>query len=176
MELLTRHLEHGVAAARTFSGLMDIYEQNYIRLRRLIPDFEKIGANAVSTAPGSMDLHYECLQRSKYTTVFSLTYKFETLEPNLEIRVYHDARVAEVLASNVRLEGAYWWDRRHHKVSSLFRADLQNLQTKWRLNRFLHKWLHYCLKQGHMFVPQSSPWVRSIPEVSILQKQSPITD
>jgi uncharacterized protein YqiB (DUF1249 family) len=158
MELLTRHLEHGVAAARTFGGLMDIYEQNYIRLRRLIPEFDRIGANAVSTAPGSMDLHYECLERSKYTTVFRLTYKFETLEPNLEIRVYHDARVAEVLASNVQLGGAGWWDRRH-KVSSMFRADLQNLQTKWRLNRFLQKWLHYCLKQGHMFVPQSSPWV-----------------
>jgi hypothetical protein len=161
MELLTRHLEY-IAAARTFGGLMDIYEQNYIRLRLLIPDFDRIGANAVSTAPGSMDLHYECLERSKYTTVFSLTYKFETLEPNLEIRVYHDARVAEVLASNVRLEGVLG---RRHKVSSLFRADVQNLQSKWRLNRFLQKWLHYCLKQGHMFAPQSSPWVRTILEI-----------
>lgn len=161
MELLPKHLEHGVTAARTFSGLMDIYEQNYMRLRRLIPDFERIGAKAVSTAPGSMDLHYECLQRSKYTTVFSLTYKFETLEPNLEIRIYHDARVAEVLACNVQLEGADL-DKRL-RVSSLFRADLQNLRSKWRLNRFLNKWLHYCLKQGHMFVPHSSPWVLGVP-------------
>lgn len=175
MELLTRHLEHGVAAARTFSGLMDIYEQNYIRLRRLIPDFEKIGASAVSTVPGGMDLHYACLERSKYTTVFSLTYKFETLEPNLEIRVYHDARVAEVLASNVQSEGAYWWDRRH-KVSSLFRTDLHNLQTKWRLNRFLHKWLHYCLKQGHMFVPQTSYWVQTLPETPGFENRSSVTD
>lgn len=160
MEILPRHLEHHTHAARTFGGLMDIYEQNYIRLRRLIPDFERIGTRAVSTAPGAVDLHYECLQRSKYTTVFSLTYKFETLEPNLEIRVYHDARVAEVLACNVRAEGAYW-DRRL-RVSGLFRCGLQNLQSKWRLNRFLNKWLHYCLKQGHMFVPHSSPWVCSV--------------
>lgn len=161
MELLPKYLEHEFAAAKTFGGLMDIYEQNYLRLRRLIPDFEKIGAKAVSTAPGCMDLHYECLQRSKYTTVFSLTYKFETLEPNLEIRVYHDARVAEVLASNVQLEGASWDGRL--RTPSLFRTDLQNLQSKWRLNRFLHKWLHYCLKQGHKFVPHSSPWVGSFP-------------
>src|SRR5688572_30218094 len=108
MEILPRQLERATGAARAFGGLMDIYEQNYIRLRRLIPDFGKIGQRAVSTIPGGVDLHYECLQRSKYTTIFSLTYKFETLEPNLEIRVYHDARVAEVLACNVRMEDAYW--------------------------------------------------------------------
>src|SRR5687767_4996681 len=107
MELLTRQLAHDIAAARTFGGLMDIYEQNYIRLRRLIPDFQKIGVTAVSAVPGHMDLHYECLQCSKYTTIFRLTYKFETFEPNLEIRVYHDARVAEVLASNVQSNDAY---------------------------------------------------------------------
>jgi uncharacterized protein len=161
MEILPAHLEHQALAPRTFGGLMDIYEQNYIRLRRLIPDFEKIGSRAVSTAPGGIDLHYECLQRSKYTTVFSLTYKFETLEPNLEIRVYHDARVAEVLACNVPIEGAHGYDRL--RVSSLFRCGLHNLQSRWRLNRFLNKWLHYCLKQGHMFVPHSSSWALGIP-------------
>jgi uncharacterized protein len=160
-ELLPKYLQHEIAA-RTFGGLMDIYEQNYIRLRRLIPDFEKIGVKAVSAVPGCLDLHYECLQRSKYTTVFRLTYKFETLDPNLEIRVYHDARVAEVLVSNVQLENPHWSGQL--KVPSLFRTDLHNLQSKWRLNRFLHKWLHYCLKQGHKFVPHSSPWMHGIPE------------
>lgn len=159
MQTLPRHIDR-TAAARTFGGLMDIYEQNYIRLRRLIPDFERIGAQAVSTAPGCVDLHYECLQRSKYTTVFRLTYKFETLEPNLEIRLYHDARVAEVLACNVPLEDASW--DRGLRIPSLFRTDLQNLHSKWRLNRFLNKWLHYCLKQGHMFIPYSSPWLQSV--------------
>jgi uncharacterized protein len=161
MKTLPAYLERQAPAPRTFGGLMDIYEQNYIRLRRLIPDFEKIGSKAVSTAPGSMDLHYECLQRSKYTTVFSLTYKFETLEPNLEIRVYHDARVAEVLACNMPFE-----DTCEHgglRVPSLLRCGLHNLQSRWRLNRFLNKWLHYCLKQGHMFVPHSSSWALGIP-------------
>jgi uncharacterized protein YqiB (DUF1249 family) len=159
MELLPRHLGNE-AAARTFGGLMDIYEQNYIRLRRLIPDFEKIGAKAISTAPGCADLHYECLQRSRYTTVFSLTYKFETPEPNLEIRVYHDARVAEVLACHPQSRRA-WGDARSG-AAGLFHDGLCDLQSKWRLNRFLNKWLHYCLKQGHMFVPQASPWLRGI--------------
>ncbi len=160
MELLTRHLAHDSAAARSFGGLMDIYEQNYIRLRRLIPDFGKIGEKAVSTAPGCVDLHYECLQCSRYTTVFRLTYKFETFEPNLEIRVYHDARVAEVLASNVRSEDAYWDGRL--EGSSLFRTDVRNLRSKWKLNRFLQKWLQYCLQQGHKFVPHASPWISGI--------------
>jgi uncharacterized protein YqiB (DUF1249 family) len=159
-ELLTRHPAHDIGAARTFDGLMDIYEQNYIRLRQLIPDFQKIGAHAVSAAPGRMDLHYECLQCSKYTTVFRLTHKFETLEPNLEIRVYHDARVAEVLASNVQSDDAYWDGQ--HRITSLFRADVRNLRSKWRLNRFLQKWLQYCLQQGHKFVPRSSTWISGI--------------
>ncbi|HEX5056409.1 MAG TPA: DUF1249 domain-containing protein [Gammaproteobacteria bacterium] len=158
MEIRARQQDHTTGAARTFGGLMDIYEQNYIRLRRLIPDFDKIGEKAISTVPNGVDLHYQCLQRSKYTTVFSLTYKFETLEPNLEIRVYHDARVAEVLACNVRMEDVHW----DGKVSSLFRYGLHNLHSRWRLNRFLNKWLHYCLKQGHKFVPHSSSWVRAV--------------
>ncbi len=26
-----------------------------------------------------------------------------------------------------------------------------NLDAKWRINRFLQKWLGYCLRQGHRF-------------------------
>ena len=28
------------------------------------------------------------------------------------------------------------------------------LQEKWRMNRFLQKWLGYCLMQGHRFTPE----------------------
>src|SRR5688572_22281934 len=98
MELLEpRQLDYG-PVPRTFSGLMDLYEQNYIRLRRLIPDFDHLTEQAVSTVHGCMDLHYQCLERSPYTTVFILTYRYQAtdgrkVEPDLKIRVYHDARM-----------------------------------------------------------------------------------
>jgi hypothetical protein len=36
------------------------------------------------------------------------------------------------------------YNRLHHHYS---------LTEKWRMNRFLHKWLGYCLRQGHRFAP-----------------------
>ncbi|HEY3487487.1 MAG TPA: DUF1249 domain-containing protein [Gammaproteobacteria bacterium] len=159
MELLSTQPEYYSPAARTFGSLMDIYEQNYIRLRRLIPDFENLGMTAVSTAIGCVDLHYRCLQRSPYTSVFILTYRFEEFEPDLKIRVYHDARVAEVLGGNLQFDKRL----RNSKICGLFRADLHNIESKWALNRFLQKWLNFSLRQGHRFMPRSSPWLPETP-------------
>jgi uncharacterized protein YqiB (DUF1249 family) len=168
MELLESRQLAYAPEPRTFSGLMDLYEQNYIRLRRLIPDFDRLGEKAVSTVRGCMDLHYHCLERSRYTTVFVLTHRFETpdgkkVEPDLKIRVYHDARMAEVLDGTLRC--FYGADAEPAK-SGLFCTDLNILQPKWRLNRFLFKWLNFCLLRGHLLAPQHVwPYVQSTPAI-----------
>ena len=129
--------------ARSFAGLMELYEHNYIRLRNIVPDL-CIADEMISSVPRHHDLYLTVTQRCKYTTMLSLTYRFEEagaplFEPNLHLKMYHDARVVEVQQLHTRSYGP------------LYIADL--IEQKWRMNRFLYKWLGYCLYQGHYFHP-----------------------
>jgi len=134
------------AAHGTFAGLMDLYERNYILVRRLIPTLPGDHSARVSRVAGGLDLHLSLVELHRYTTDFRLTYRFnrgdgDHLEPDLHIRVYHDARVAEVLAAHLRRSPAF-----------RFKSDGPvDLNARWRVNRFLFKWLGYSLHQGHAF-------------------------
>lgn len=134
---------------RNLAGLMALYEENYIRLRMLVPRPHAIAEHAVSRVPGCVDLHVRVLERSRYTTTLKLTYVFDgdgdavRCEPDLTVRVHHDARTAE--AMNLHLErGRYRFDAG------------RTLRRSWERNRFLHKWLGYCLRRGHYF-PAPAP-------------------
>ena len=152
MILAKAHIPGIDGTGHDFAGLMELYEQNYMRLRRLVPDLSAIGPVAVSRASGALDLHLRIIERCKYTTTLTLTYQFQdelgwSPAPDLQARIYHDAQAAEVIACG-RLKGvrSAESDRRHNQYS---------LAEKWQINRFLQKWLGYCLRQGHGFPPQS---------------------
>ena len=129
--------------ARSFAGLMEMYEQNYIRLRNIAPDLA-VADEMISTVPGHQDLYLSITRRCKYTTMLRMTYQFgkagQTLfEPDLHLKIYHDARVVEVQQFQSRTHGP---------------LELANMiHQKWMMNRFLYKWLGYCLHQGHYFHP-----------------------
>ncbi len=130
---------------RGFVSLMDLYENNYMRLRRLIPDLSKLPDSAVSRLPGCLSLHMAILERTKFTTTLCLTYYFEegdqyVAEPALTIRVYHDANQVEVLTGHLK-HGRQQYDHIPAKAKKI----------KWKFNRFLYKWLGYCLYLGHSF-------------------------
>jgi len=136
----------------TFAGLMELYESNYIRLRNLVPDADALQPKVVSRVPGALDLHLRIVERCKFTTTLNLTYHFSDVEgvfpaPDIRVRIYHDAQVGEVIACGRRrgLRHAEY-NRMHHQYT---------LEEKWRMNRFLQKWLGYCLRQGHRFNPHS---------------------
>ncbi|HKK14182.1 MAG TPA: DUF1249 domain-containing protein [Gammaproteobacteria bacterium] len=131
---------------------MELYEDNYIRLRQLIPDLQAVGPMTVSRVPGALDLHLRIVERCKYTTTLNLTYFFQDRlgwfpAPDLRIRIYHDAQTAEVLGCG-RRRGV----REAEYDGVGIRHDLVQ---KWRVNRFLQKWLGYGLRQGHRFRPGS---------------------
>jgi hypothetical protein len=149
-----------------FAGLMELYESNYIRLRNLVPDPDALQPEVISRVPDVLDLHLRIVERCKFTTTLNLTYHFSDAEgafpaPDIRVRIYHDAQVGEVIACGRRrgLRHAEYNRMHHHHT----------LEEKWRMNRFLQKWLGYCLRQGHRFNP-NSPTVRprettlSVPE------------
>jgi len=128
-----------------FVSLMDMYEDNYIKLRKLIPQLQQIERSAVSTSTGHLNLFLNIVERSKFTTTLCLSYHFSVEhemrpEPNLKIRIYHDAGLAEVISGKL-----------HHGRLILDHLPADALKQKWQLNRFLSKWLRYCLRQGHGF-------------------------
>ncbi|NJM13167.1 MAG: DUF1249 domain-containing protein [Synechococcaceae cyanobacterium SM1_2_3] len=142
-------IQHDTPGA--FAALMDLYERNYINLRRLLPTMPAAQTAAISQVPGGLDLHLRIIERCRYTSELILTYQFDqgdggiASEPNLCIRVYHDARLAEVLAA---------YPRRHPSFHAPANGRLTSsaaLLTRWQMNRFLFKWLSYCLRQGHCF-------------------------
>ena len=129
--------------ARSFAGLMDLYEQNYMRLRNIVPDLA-VADEMISSVPAHNDLFLSVTERCKYTTMLRMTYRFEEgdeclFEPDLHLKIYHDARVVEVQQLQSRSHGP------------LYIAEM--IEQKWRMNRFLYKWLGYCLYQGHYFYP-----------------------
>jgi uncharacterized protein YqiB (DUF1249 family) len=141
---------HPGIRARDLPALMELYELNYIQLRLLVPDMHAIQDRSTSRVDGALDLYLSVLERSKYTTTFHLSYQFSDADggfpaPDLVVRMYHDAQVAEVISrgrQSGRRDTEY--DRLHCQYC---------IQTKWQVNRFLHKWLGYCLHQGHAFSP-----------------------
>ena len=145
-----RHFEHHGIPAKNFAGLMEIYECNYIRMRNLVPEIDSLPDAVISRIDGVLDLHLRITERCRFTTTLNLTYYFTDPDgrfpaPDMQVRMYHDAQVAEVIACGRRR------GRRHALYNRLFQS--YTLAEKWRMNRFLQKWLGYCLMQGHRFVP-----------------------
>ncbi len=133
----------------SFSGLMELYEENYICMRRLCPYLQKMDPKQVSCIGGGRhDLHLHILEQVAQTTTLRLTYRMQdgSYRPNLKVRVYHDARQAEVLSRQCRVTGA--------EVKAVRSVEESALLGRWRLNRFLFKWLNYSLNQGHVFLPE----------------------
>lgn len=132
----------------TFAALMELYETNYLRLRRLCPRLDAVDGEQISSIAGACDLHLAVLERTPYTTRLQLTHQFgsgvsERRQPNLSIRMFHDARQAEVVGRHGR--------RRGEDMSLETVAGVPGLAGRWRHNRFLFKWLGFCLSQGHRF-------------------------
>jgi uncharacterized protein len=140
------------ARPRSFVGLMTLYESNFIRLGWIAPDVRSLPGRSVSTVEGDCPLELVVLERARFTTTLSISYLFEesgeTLrEPELEVRVYHDARLAE--ASGIA--GA----ARHAALRRL-REALPAADGRWRDNMLLNKWLEYCAERGHRFAPDAT--------------------
>jgi len=127
-----------------FANLMDLYEQNYLLARVLIPDLRSLeGGVFRSRVHGCMTLELSQITHARYTSTFNLTYLFSSelrlaREPDLMLRLYHDARTCEAMSG--LLSSRRFEDRR-----------VRDLSDGHRLNRFVGKWLSYCTRQGHNF-------------------------
>lgn len=130
---------------------MSLYDSNYFLIQRLIPDLADLPEFCVSSVNKGPDLYLEIVESFKFTTSLRLTYYFKLErgeqidyipDPDLALRVYHDAKVAEVMSCK---------PQGFMPISKASIADAKQLSCRWDSNHFLQKWLEYLLDVGHNF-------------------------
>lgn len=132
--------------------LQQVCEDNYRKLLQLLPELGALTHSACSNAVGRPDLHWRLLERTPYTSILELSHAFDDqptprLEPAVQIRVFWDAQLAEVLCAD-----AAPLPQRALPANAPAKAWLD---YKWRLNYFLQRWLDHCLQQRYH---TPTPW------------------
>ena len=132
--------------------LQAVCEANYARLMRLLPQMrasEDIRRVAMSQGDRLLGvLVLQVLETCPYTSTLLVTQEHclpWLPVPQMEVRVYHDARMAEV----TRAENA----RRLRGIYSYPNAQMHQPDEKTQLNLFLGEWLGHCLACGHELAP-----------------------
>lgn len=151
MTSLERNLAVGAPRSLSLASLIDLYESNYHRLLRLVPELRYLEGTMVSRVAGALDLYLTVHEQQRYTTILSLTYWFaDELQPNAGIVLYHDVHAAEIVSFSRR-------GRRRSPGPGWRRRTMPDLERKWETNRFLQKWLGFCHRQGHLFLRVTCP-------------------
>lgn len=131
--------------------LEQVCEANYQKIFRLAPDLRELSGIHIRGAAAGAMLYITVLEQTPHTRTIELNHCFsgqtdESLVPSVKVRVYLDARMAEVIADHVR-----------PGVDKMFKnlgLGRDILNYKWRLNLFLHKWLEHCLSRDSISQPE----------------------
>lgn len=131
MELHSNNLPADLLRPRSLSMLMGLYETNYRRLVKLLGRPSGWPRHFAVHLEDRPVLHVEVTRRARYTVDVVMTYLFEDERlPDLAVRLYCDARLAEAMPAMGR---------------QLHDKPLAQLPGRWRANLLLYKWLEYCL-------------------------------
>lgn len=134
-------------------------ESNYGRMQKLLPalaDEYTIGLPGPGLA--GCQARFSVRERTPYTTMMDLHISQDpallpatgsatlfAVTQQLSIRLYHDARMAEVVGFQHRRKPAV---RHVYPNARMFHPD-----EKWQWNRFLGEWLAYCQNHGCSLAP-----------------------
>ncbi len=121
-------------------------DANYLRLSKLFPRLKEFDSASMGVDGNGtrLEVRLDVLDRSPYTTLVKLSQRPEVPwnhKASMTIRLYHDARSAEV----VEYQG-----RRHflRAVYDYPNADMRHPDEKAQINRFLGEYLSLCLTHG----------------------------
>ncbi|MFP4154673.1 MAG: DUF1249 domain-containing protein [Halothiobacillaceae bacterium] len=124
----------------SFERLMEVFEHNYILLRRLMGDLRRLPPQMQLVAAGRPAILLTRCDDSPYTVTLHMRPQLPSVDPDdlpddIPVRVYLDARTAEI------------WTR---LGSQCVREQARGcLQRQWRRNRFLMRWLQYLLENHY---------------------------
>ena len=119
-------------------------EVNYMALMKLLPPGGSVGAERRYQVGNGLQFQLTVSEESRFTSQVILAQHNPELpsylQARIEIRLYHDVRMAEVCAAQQisRLQPRYDYPNKkmHHR------------DEKEQVNLFLADWLRFCLKHG----------------------------
>ncbi|HEX5843323.1 MAG TPA: DUF1249 domain-containing protein [Pseudomonas sp.] len=129
-------------------------ELNYARLMQLLPAMREqpdLQPRRVALSQGEHllgVLALEVVESCPYTSTIKVRQEHSLPwlpVPQLEVRVYHDARMAEVIGAQSA--------RRFRGIYPYPNAAMHQPDEKTQLNLFLGEWLSHCLACGHELEP-----------------------
>jgi len=133
------------------AGQLAECEANYARIMKLLPDMDSVDQRDFGvelTGAGLVQIRIEVKERCKYTTMIDISQQVQSdvslwaSTPCFSLRVYHDARMAEVIAfdQHQRLRPSYDYPN----------ANMYHRDEKIQLNIYLGEWLSHCLEFGRI--------------------------
>ena len=121
-----------------------LYESNYSKLTDLLPGLSVRQAPFVIAVTGLPLIYVEILEQNPYTSTVHIRQSMAAGQPwvcdlRMKVRLYHDARVAEVIAyQGVRAMRPFY----PYPNPKMFQP-----YEKRRVNQFLAEWLRHCLNR-----------------------------
>lgn len=126
------------------ANMHKVCEVNYGRLLRLLPDCDTQDLQYQFEVNVSLIYTIKIIDCSRYTSTLEMSQKsqmgFEFLRPVVQVRLYHDAKMAEVIsAQNIgSLKPSYQYPN----------IKMYQKNEKEMVNLFLAEWLQFCLTQS----------------------------
>ena len=130
--------------------LMTLCEVNYMLLLRVLADKEHVGEMRCFFISDFLSYRVQVNEVTRYTTLLTINQEAnidgynltELFRPKMVVRLYHDARMAEVISNQ---------DVKQIKPRYDYPNDKMHLpDEKQQINYFLKEWLQLCLKLGQV--------------------------
>jgi uncharacterized protein YqiB (DUF1249 family) len=129
------------------ANMHQVCEVNYGRLLRLLPDCDTEDLEYQFRVNASLQYTIKIIDCSRYTSTLEMSQKnqigqieYEFLRPVVQVRLYHDAKMAEVInAQNIgSLKPSYQYPN----------TKMYQKNEKEMVNLFLAEWVQFCLTQS----------------------------
>ncbi|WNC69327.1 DUF1249 domain-containing protein [Thalassotalea nanhaiensis] len=134
----------------SLKGLDQSFEKNYMLITRLLGDMDIEGDERYFFITDVLEYKIAITEKTKYTHVVefkqlvsqteSLASKVHLPKPSMTIRIYHDARLAEVIESQYIKQIKPRYDYPNQ--------EMHLPDEKQQTQHFLTEWLHLCLTEG----------------------------
>jgi uncharacterized protein YqiB (DUF1249 family) len=132
------------------ANMHKVCDVNYARLLRLLPDCDTENLQYQFEVNDRLSYTIKIIECSRYTSTLEMSQKsqlgrvgqieYEFLRPVVQVRLYHDAKMAEVIsAQNIgSLQPSYQYPN----------TKMYQKNEKEMVNLFLAEWLQFCLTQS----------------------------
>jgi len=134
-------------------SLMTLCANNYMLLLKVLANTNKVNESRNFFISDKLAYTVKITEVTRYTSVIVISQTSndlshptltKLLQPSMMVRLYHDARVAEVLSSQgiKRIQPRYDYPNK----------QMHQQDEKEQTNQFLNEWLHLCLELGQVDV------------------------